>query len=217
MIEWNALLALGVALAISVAVPGPGIAAVVARALASGLKTTTFMIPGIMLGDLIYLTLAVFGLALIAQTFATLFLILKLAGAAYLIYLAWTFWTSPATDFTKPSGQISEHASDQSAKNRDEEPLRVFMSAFLITMGNPKAIAFYMALLPTFIDLTQVSISGYLTLVVLDVSVIGVIIFAYAALAARMRSVFTRPGPQKLMYRGAAAVMIGAALSIASR
>ncbi|WP_350335853.1 LysE family translocator [Coralliovum pocilloporae] len=206
MIDTGSLIALGFALAIAVAVPGPGIAAVIARALKSGLKTTCFMIPGIILGDLVYLTLAVFGLALIAQTFATLFLILKIAGALYLAYLAWTFWTAPIADFTV-----------KDTRDKDESPFRVFLSALLITLGNPKPIAFYMALLPTFVDLQAVTLVGYFELVALMIVTIGGIVFAYAALADRMRAIFRRPGPQRIMQRSAAAVMAGAAVSIATR
>ena len=53
-----------------------------------------FFLGGIVLGDLTYLTFAVGGLAVLAQTFASAFIVLKLAGAGYLIYLAWRIWTS---------------------------------------------------------------------------------------------------------------------------
>lgn len=89
-----ALIAYSGALFIAAAIPGPGVTALVARALGSGFRETFFMGLGVILGDMIYLTAVVLGLALIAQTFTTLFLVVKLAGVLYLGYIAWKLWTA---------------------------------------------------------------------------------------------------------------------------
>jgi threonine/homoserine/homoserine lactone efflux protein len=73
----------------AVATPGPGIAALLARVIAWGLGGVAPFILGFVVGDLIWLTVAATGLALVARTFATLFSVIKIAGAAYLIYVAW--------------------------------------------------------------------------------------------------------------------------------
>ena len=85
------------ALALAAAIPGPGVTALVARALGSGFRSALFMSLGLMLGDLTYLTAVVLGLAIVAQTFGMVFLVVKWAGVAYLAWLAWTFWTSGIT------------------------------------------------------------------------------------------------------------------------
>src|SRR6185312_3538787 len=72
--------------AIAVAIPGPGILAIVARAL------------GNTLGDLILMSLSAFGLAVVAREMGSLFLIVKLAGAAYLVWLGYRYWTAPVAD-----------------------------------------------------------------------------------------------------------------------
>ncbi len=77
------------ALAIAAAIPGPGVTALVARALGSGFRSSLFMSLGLIIGDLTYLTAVVLGLAMVAQTFGTVFLVIKWAGVAYLAYLAW--------------------------------------------------------------------------------------------------------------------------------
>ena len=68
------------ALALAAAIPGPGVTALVARALGSGFRSSLFMSLGLILGDLIYLTAVVLGLAIVAQTFGMVFLVIKWAG-----------------------------------------------------------------------------------------------------------------------------------------
>jgi threonine/homoserine/homoserine lactone efflux protein len=80
----------------AVATPGPGVAALVARVLGQGLKGVAPFIAGYFVGDMIWLILAATGLAVIAKTFAGVFVAIKFAGVAYLLYLAWRMATAPA-------------------------------------------------------------------------------------------------------------------------
>ena len=80
-----------VALVIAVAIPGPGVIALVARSLGSGYRPTLPMLFGMALGDVAYLTAAVLGLAYIASTFGLVFTIIRYLGAAYLLFIAWKF------------------------------------------------------------------------------------------------------------------------------
>ena len=82
--------------ALAVAAPGPGIAAVIARGLAHGLKGTPAFIAGFMVGDLVWFAIAATGLAALAKTAATAFVVIKWIGVAYLLYLAWKLWSAPA-------------------------------------------------------------------------------------------------------------------------
>src|SRR5215475_6328252 len=86
------LLLFSAAYATAVFSPGPGVAALVARVLARGLRGAPAFIAGFLIGDLVWFTVAATGLALLAQTFAMVFLAVKYAGAAYLLYLAWRLW-----------------------------------------------------------------------------------------------------------------------------
>ena len=85
------------ALALAAAIPGPGVTALVARALGSGFRSSLFMALGLILGDLTYLTAVVLGLAIVAQTFGTVFLVIKWLGVLYLAWLAWNFWHAGIT------------------------------------------------------------------------------------------------------------------------
>src|SRR5262245_4602396 len=81
---------------IAVATPGPGVAAVIARSLARGSRGAAAFIAGFLVGDLVWFVFAATGLAALAQTAYALFVVLKYVGAAYLLYLAYRLWTSPA-------------------------------------------------------------------------------------------------------------------------
>ena len=80
----------------AVATPGPGVAALVARVLGRGLTGVAPFIAGYVVGDMIWLIVAGTGLSVIANAFAGLFVAIKYAGAAYLLYLGWRMATASA-------------------------------------------------------------------------------------------------------------------------
>jgi threonine/homoserine/homoserine lactone efflux protein len=79
----------------AVATPGPGVTALIARVLGQGLEGVAPFIAGYFVADMIWLTLAATGLAVVAKAFGGVFVAIKLAGAAYLLYLAWKMATAP--------------------------------------------------------------------------------------------------------------------------
>lgn len=93
MIDLTGLLIFAGALLVAAASPGPGIAAIVARVLGRGTRGAVAFTTGVALGDVVWLAFAVLGLAVLA--FHGVFLIIKYAGAAYLLWLAWKLWTAP--------------------------------------------------------------------------------------------------------------------------
>ena len=70
---------------LAVASPGPGVAAVVARALAHGTRGAGAFIAGYVVGDLVWFTVAALGLAALAHSFQSVFVVVKYAGAAYFL------------------------------------------------------------------------------------------------------------------------------------
>ncbi|WP_333825059.1 LysE family translocator [Pinisolibacter sp.] len=200
------LLAFTVALTIAAIVPGPGMTALVARALAVGFWGTMPMVLGLIMGDMIFLTCAALGLAALAATFSTVFTVVKFAGAAYLIWLAWQLWTA------------TPHADVVEASRRPEHSAwRVALAGLTLTLGNPKTIVFYMALLPTVVDLAALTPLGFVEMAVivfLDLLVVGA---AYAAMAARARRFFRDPKARRLLDRTAGTMMAGAAVAVAAR
>src|SRR5215218_8940162 len=88
------LLVFATALLIAPASPGPGIAAIVARVLGRGTKGAVAFSIGVALGDVVWLTFAIVGLTALAQAFHEVFLVIKYAGAAYLLYLGYKIFTA---------------------------------------------------------------------------------------------------------------------------
>ncbi|UCD89607.1 MAG: LysE family translocator, partial [Desulfobacterales bacterium] len=87
-------LAFGLAMLILAATPGPGVFASVAQALSSGFLSSINVIAGIVIGDLLFLILAIFGLSAIAYALGKLFFVVKIIGGAYLIWLGYKMWTA---------------------------------------------------------------------------------------------------------------------------
>ena len=193
------------ALALAAAIPGPGVTALVARALGSGFRSSLFMSLGLILGDLIYLTAVVLGLAIVAQTFGIVFLVIKWAGVAYLVWLAWTFWTS---------GITAETVEARKAKGGF---FASFLAGLTVTLGNPKTMIFYLAITPTIVELKTITFADYGVLAALTIVTLLIVLVPYLALAAKARWFLKTPRALKALNRTAAAFMVGAAAAIAAR
>ncbi|SJM28130.1 LysE family translocator [Mesorhizobium delmotii] len=198
-------LAYSAALGIAAAIPGPGLTALIARALGSGFRSALAMSFGLMLGDLTYLTAVVLGLALVAQTFGMAFLAIKWLGVAYLAFLGWRFWTSGITPETV-----------QAKKGRGGL-VSSFIAGLAVTLGNPKTMIFYLAITPTIVDLKTITLADYGILVALTLVVLLVVLVPYLALAAKARGFLKSPRALRALNRTAAGFMAGAAAAIAAR
>ena len=198
------LLAYCGALFVAAVIPGPGITAIVARALGSGFRPTFFMGLGLILGDMLYLTAVILGLAFIAQTFTTAFMLIKIAGALYLGYIAWKLWTA---------GLLPENIEARRSGGLGMS----FLSGLLVTLGNPKTMLFYVALVPTLVDLRAVGLHEYGVLLAATFVVLLVVLVPYIALASRARLLLRAPRALKRMNRLAAGILAGTAAWIATR
>jgi threonine/homoserine/homoserine lactone efflux protein len=136
---------------------------------------------------------------MVARAMGSLFYVVKLMGAAYLVYLGYRYWTAPVAD--APIVPSKAHQG--------------FVSQFLLTLVNPKALVFFLALMPGAIDLSKVNGLGYLQLVSVTLILMPSIQIAYAALAAQARVFLTGVTARKRMNKGAAAIMIGAGFGVA--
>ncbi len=87
------------AMSLFVSSPGPGVMGCVAVAMRQSVSNSVSFIIGMIIGDIVYLSFAVFGLTAIATNFNSLFQVLRVAGGLYLIYLAVKLWRSkPITE-----------------------------------------------------------------------------------------------------------------------
>jgi threonine/homoserine/homoserine lactone efflux protein len=197
------LLVFALALCVAAGSPGPSIAALVARVLTNGLRDVLPFLAAMWLGEALWLSCAVAGLAVVARTLGVVFLAIKLIGVAYLLYLAWKMWFAP-TEVSK-----NELPSGQSA-------WRMFGAGLTVTLGNPKIMVFYLALLPTIVDLDRVRGAAWLELTAVTLAVLMTVDLAWALLAVRARRLLTSRKAVKIANRASATMMAGAAAVIAA-
>jgi threonine/homoserine/homoserine lactone efflux protein len=185
--------------------PGPGIAAVIARGMSQGTRAAPAYIAGFVVGDLVWFTVAATGLSVIAQTFETLFLVIKYLGCCYLLFMAWKIWTAPIE--TGEMDSIPKRLNHWSS----------FLGSLSIALGNPKVIIFFLSIMPLVIDLKSIT-----SLVFLEMAAVIVLVFvptqtAILLLANRARRIFTSRKALKRINRGTAGIMAGTAAVIAAR
>lgn len=202
--NWHGLLVFAIAYGVVVISPGPGLASFVGQILGHGIKAAPALALGIFAGDIVWYTLAATGLAALAAAFANVFLVFKWLGAAYLVWLAIKMWRSEPKSLDAEAGRgPMSHRS-------------LFMSSLMVTLSNPKAIVFYLAVLPAIIDLGHLKISDYFT----GLTLIAVILFAilglYAVAAHAARGFFKSPKAMKILNRVSGTAIAGAAVVIAA-
>jgi threonine/homoserine/homoserine lactone efflux protein len=197
------LLVFALALIVAAGSPGPSVAALVARVLTHGLREVLPFLAAMWLGESLWLACAVAGLAVVARTLGVVFAVIKFIGVAYLLYLAWKMWFAP-TQVSKdelPSGRA---------------PWRLFGAGLAVTLGNPKIMVFYLALLPTIIDLDHIGTAAWMELTAVTLLVLMSVDFAWALLAVRARRLLTNGKAVKIANRTSATMMAGAAAVIAA-
>ena len=202
--EITVLAIFAVALFINSSSPGPSVAALVARVLTSGWRSVMPLLAAMWIGEALWLMAAVFGLSVMAQTFYWAFVALKYLGVAYLLFLAYRMWTAP-----------SEVRDD--ALPADDSSWRLFFTGMAITLGNPKIMVFYLALLPSIVDLARISLMGWMELTVTMVAVIVAVDLTWVMIAAQARRWLKSPRAVRIANRTSATAMGGAALVIATR
>ena len=204
--EPASLLVFAGTLLVAVAIPGPGIAALVARVLARGIAGAAAFTLGMWLGDLVWLAFAVGGLAVLAQSFHLLFLAVKWAGIGYLLWIAWKMWHAPAVI-----------GGGSTVLPRTERTPTLLFAGFSLTMGNPKVMVFYLALLPSLVDLGAVDLLGYAELAAIVTCVLAVVFSGYMLLASWARALLTAPHRVRAINRGSALAICGTAGWVATR
>lgn len=196
------------ALAVFAATPGPGIAATLARALGRGFWPCVPLVMGMVIGDVIFLLAAVYGLNALATEAGGVFAVLKWVGAAYLIYLGIRLWlAAPVPVDTEAAPKLG----------KAESPAVVFGTGVLISLSNPKVILFYGSVLASLIDVAALSDADKWLLAGLTLVAVPVPVLAYAAAASRARRLFTKPENVRRLNRVAGTTLVGAGAALAAR
>ena len=177
-------------------VPDASAIAVVARSMSSGIKQAAMVIVGIVVADFVLIVFAIYGLASVAYWMGDLFDIIKLLGGVYLIVLGIVLWKCRPQQI-ELEGKI------------EVSWLSSFITGFLITMGDPKAILFYMSFLSAFLDVTKVTVLDTLTIMVLVTVVLFSVKMAYAYMGLKSRVLFnSNKASKRINYFSGSVMMI---------
>lgn len=188
--------------------PGPGALLTVAAGLSGGARAAAVTALGCTLGIVPHLLAAVTGLAALLHASATAFDILRYAGVAYLLYMGWATWRSPA------ALEVRADAPARSTGGRIAE-------AMLVNLLNPKLSLFFLTFLPQFIapgETQPAQRMAQLSLVFMAMTL--VVFLGYGVFAARFRDqVLQRPSVLVWLRRGFAAafVALGGKLALMQR
>ena len=202
MTEWLAVISITILATIS---PGPDFAMVSRNALSLSRRAGMMTALGIGLGVLVHVSYTLLGIGVLIRESPGLFNILKLLGAAYLVWLGIQKWRAPV---------IPVDANAPAVRRRG-----LFLQGVLVNLTNPKAIIFIAALVPQFVNPALPQIPQYLlialTLCLTDLTVMS----GYALAASRLGSWLHDPLAIRLQNRafGGLFVSAGALLAISSR
>ncbi len=162
------------------------------------------MVVGLVIVDFLFLALAMAGLSAVAALMGPFFMLVKYGAAAYLVWLGIKTW--------RTAGAPVRATKDKAASGRRD----VLLGA-LVTLGNPKAILFYSALLPTFFDVVHMDLTDYLICCLIIAPVMFAVCGGYILAADRSRRLFMDGGRKRLLDRGIGSVLMGSGVLVAAR
>lgn len=192
-----------VATLVVLAIPGPTILLVVSYAVSRGRQATLPSVVGVALGDATAATVSLLGLGAILAASATLFVLLKWIGAAYLVFLGIKMWREGATSLDV-------------AAPPENDGRRILLHAWLVTALNPKGIVFFIAFLPQFVA-PEAALAPQLVLLGTTFVVLAIVnATLYALLASAVRERIRQPRLLALAQRIGGSVLIAAGLATAT-
>lgn len=190
--------------------PGPGVLAMVGRTMEGGPLAGAAYGFGILTGDIVWLTIAITGLAAAADAasgHAAWFWIVKLIGAGVLLWFAWGalrgFLIPKPIDAPPPVSRRGLAAT--------------YAAGVTMPLSDPKAIAFYLAFLPAFFDLSEVGPSDYALMVTILIAMGVIFIGVYVAGARKARGWLAQRGVKRWADLVTAIIMAGVAVLLVVR
>lgn len=193
-------IALFTAMALLAALPGLSVVLVVTRSTTSGFAQGLATVAGIVAGDLILIATAIFGLVALTELMGEWFVLIRFAAGAWLLWLGWQLWhsASPAAG----AGTSLEHTKWSS-----------FTAGLLLTLSDHKAVLFYLAFLPAFVNLTMLTYADIAMLAAITIFAVGGVKAGYAFAAARAGDLLHHR-TSRIINRLAALVMVLTAILV---
>lgn len=205
---WLAYLVAAIAIALS---PGPGAVLSMSHGLSWGVRGASVTILGLQAGLTLILLVAGVGVGAVLLASSTAFTVVKVLGAAYLLWLGLHQWRAPVI--------FAREADDGVPSRSAQAPLlsarQRFLRGLLTNATNPKGIVFMVAVLPQFIVPTRALAPQLLVLLVTTLTVDFVVMHGYALLAASLRGWMNSARAQRTQNRIAGAVLMAMGASLA--
>ncbi|WP_394843922.1 LysE family translocator [Pendulispora brunnea] len=203
----SSLALFAVTLGVAAVVPGPTTMTVVARVLGRGYRGAPMLHLGILCGEVVWLSCAAMGAATLAEKAQPVFMAIKYAGIAYLIYLAVKLWGT------------RREAADPEAEGKvvPGEGARLVFAGLSLSLSNPKTMLFYLALLPSIVDLSHATLFDLGALLAVAMVIVTLVNVFYVLLAGHARKFFRTPAAMRIVDRVSGVVMATAAVLIAIR
>lgn len=185
-------------------IPSVSVLTVSARSAAFGFAHGIFTSLGIVVGDIVFILIAIYGLSVLADLMGSHFVLIKYLGGAYLIWLGIVLWRSKSK--TAPAERDGKYSL-----------LSSFMTGLLITLGDQKAILFYLGFLPVFLDLSTMSFFDTGIVVVIATLAVGGPKLVYAFMAVRAGLIFKSARATRLLNITAGNVMIAVGVFVMAK
>lgn len=166
---------------------------VCAKTLHGGLKNAFSALLGIILGDLIFILIAIYGLGLLAKLPAKLWLLFQLLATGYLLWLGWQLWRAQERKLQFSSNPASL--------------INSFNSGLSLTLADPKAIAFYLSYLPTVLAIETIKLRDVFSILACTIAALFLAKGLYALLALKLGQRLVNLKGSVYMYRLAALVI----------
>jgi len=185
-------------------VPGPAVFAIISRSFSSGLSRGVYMTLGMLVADYIFIILALFGLSALSEILGTAFFIIKYVSAAYLIWLGYKLLKTKATTIDIEDSKESSVLSN-------------FSAGLLLTLGNPKAIIFYVGFFPAFVNIGDVSLFDTGLIMLVATVAFGSVNIAYAFIAAKAKGAFKSTNASNVINKTAGTIMVSTGVLVAAK
>jgi len=206
VISWGTLAAFSALAFVIIVIPGPSVLFIVGRALQHGRRDALLSVVGNTGGELVHAALVAAGIGAVIAASATAFVVLKLVGGGYLVYLG-----VQAVRHRRDGLEFADGAAADAAVALPDRPLRrVLGESFTVGVTSPKTLVFVAAVLPQFVDPAAGPAWAQILLLGLLFAVIALISDgAYALAASGARTWFARSPRRLERMRAAGGVMIG--------
>jgi threonine/homoserine/homoserine lactone efflux protein len=199
---WSAFVLVETALCLT---PGPAVLLVLSQALTRGTVRAVWSIGGILAANTVYFVLSATGIGAVLMASYDLFFAIKWLGAAYLVWLGVTAFLGGSKTLSIRAGAATPVPG-----------ARLFLNGFVLQMSNPKALVFFTALLPQFVNPHAALVPQVAILAVTSVVIEFVVQVFYAALAGRAAHLAAQPRFARITDRVAGTLLIGAGIGMAA-